>query len=59
MLSVRSPTPGPLSEVWLARIRRLASEAGEPRRFDELLSRVRQQHKPKRNLMALLDKSGL
>ncbi len=43
---------------WLARIRRLASEAGEPGRFDELLNRVRQQHKPKRNLMALLDKPG-
>ncbi len=43
---------------WLARIRRLASEAGEPGRFDELLTRVRQQHKPKRNLMALLDKPG-
>jgi tetratricopeptide (TPR) repeat protein len=43
---------------WLARIRRLAFEAGEPRRFDELLSRVRQQHKSKRNLMALLDNSG-
>ena len=42
----------------LAKIRRLASQAGEPGRFDELLSRVRQQHKPKRNLMALLDKPG-
>jgi len=42
----------------LARIRRLASEAGEPGRFDELLGRVRQEHKPKRNLMALLDKPG-
>jgi uncharacterized Zn finger protein len=42
----------------LARIRRLVSEAEEPGRFDGLLRRVREQHKPKRNLMALLDKAG-
>lgn len=42
----------------LSRIRPLAAAAGEPERFDELLLRLRQEHKAKRNLMALLDKRG-
>jgi len=40
----------------LARVRRLASSAGHPERFDELLRRARIEHKAKRNLQALLDK---
>jgi uncharacterized Zn finger protein len=40
----------------LERIRRLATSAGEPERFDQLLTEIRVKHKPKRNLMALLDK---
>jgi uncharacterized Zn finger protein len=42
----------------LARIRKLAEAAGRPERFDELLTEVRARHKPKRNLMALLDERG-
>ena len=40
------------------RIRRLATEAGEPQRFDALLERVRTEHKAKRRLKAELDKMG-
>jgi uncharacterized Zn finger protein len=43
---------------YLARIRKLAGGAGRPERFDELLADVRVKHKPKRNLMALLDQRG-
>jgi tetratricopeptide (TPR) repeat protein len=39
----------------VARIRRLADTAGEPERFQTLLTRVRTEHKAKRNLKALLD----
>jgi uncharacterized Zn finger protein len=39
----------------MARIRRLADTAGEPERFHALLTRVRTEHKAKRNLKALLD----
>lgn len=39
----------------MARIRRLADTAGEPERFHTLLTRVRIEHKAKRNLKALLD----
>jgi len=39
----------------MARIRRLADTASEPERFQALLSRVRTEHKAKRNLKALLD----
>lgn len=42
----------------LSRIRRLAAEAGSPQLFDELLASLRTTHKPKRNLMALLDQKG-
>jgi uncharacterized Zn finger protein len=42
----------------LARIRTLVTQAGHPERFDELLAEVRTVHKPKRNLMALIDKKG-
>lgn len=42
----------------LERIRRLATSGGEPERFGQLLAAVRVKHKPKRNLMALLDKKG-
>ncbi len=39
----------------LAAIRRLADAAGEPAFFERILARVRTEHRPKRNLMALLD----
>jgi uncharacterized Zn finger protein len=42
----------------MARIRSLAHGAGRPDRFDELLARVRTEHKAKRNLKALLDEKG-
>lgn len=42
----------------LARIRTLADAAGRPERFEDLLAEVRVKHKPKRNLMALLDQLG-
>lgn len=51
--------PGYRSAVdYLSRIRRLSSAGGEPERFDRLLAAVRAEHKPKRNLMALLDGQG-
>lgn len=40
----------------LARIRTLATRAGEPQRFSELLAAVTAEHARKRNLMALIDK---
>lgn len=40
----------------LARIRTLASKAGEPQRFTDLLASVSAEHARKRNLMALIDK---
>ncbi len=40
------------------RIRHLAPAAGEPHRFAEFLQRVRTEHKPKRRLMAEIDKMG-
>lgn len=40
----------------LARIRTLATTAGEPQHFTELLARVSAKHGRKRNLMALIDK---
>jgi uncharacterized Zn finger protein len=39
----------------MARIRRLADTASEPERFHALLTRVRTEHKARRNLKALLD----
>jgi hypothetical protein len=42
----------------LSRIRHLAAAGGEPDRFDHLVARVRSEHRPKRNLMALLDQQG-
>jgi uncharacterized Zn finger protein len=39
----------------MARIERLANTAGEPERFHTLLTRVRTEHKAKRNLKTLLD----
>ena len=39
----------------MARIQRLADSAGRPERFQALLTRVRTEHKAKRNLKALLD----
>jgi len=43
---------------YLARIRTLSREAGAPEVFEQLLASVRAAHKPKRNLMALLDQKG-
>lgn len=40
----------------LARIRTLATKAGEPKHFTELLAAVTAEHARKRNLMALIDK---
>lgn len=40
----------------LARIRTLATKAGEPQRFTDLLAAVTAEHARKRNLMALVDK---
>ncbi len=42
----------------LARIRRLADAAGQPQRFDEVIVRVRTEHRPKRSLMGMLDDKG-
>ncbi len=42
----------------MARIRRLADEAGEPARFRALLDRVQTEHKAERNLTGLLDRRG-
>jgi hypothetical protein len=42
--------------TYLAKIRQLAQQAGEPSIFVTLLAEVRTAHKPKRNLMALLDR---
>jgi uncharacterized Zn finger protein len=39
----------------MARVRALADTAGQPERFETLLTRVRTEHKAKRNLKALLD----
>jgi len=43
---------------YLERIRQLAASGDKPELFDTLIAKVRTQHKPKRNLMALLDKQG-
>ncbi len=43
---------------YLVRICKLAEDVGRAERFDELLTEVRVRHKPKRNLMALLDERG-
>jgi tetratricopeptide (TPR) repeat protein len=43
---------------YLARIRTLSRKAGTPEVFEQLLASVRAAHKPKRNLMALLDQKG-
>ncbi|MDE0318620.1 MAG: hypothetical protein OXI97_01915 [Acidimicrobiaceae bacterium] len=40
------------------RIRHLAPAAGEPDRFAAFLQRVCTEHKPKRRLMAEIDKMG-
>lgn len=40
----------------LARIRTLATKAGEPERFTDLLAAVTSEHARKRNLIALIDK---
>jgi uncharacterized Zn finger protein len=42
----------------LSRIRRLARQAEQPQRLEEILQRVRAEHGRKRNLMKLLDKKG-
>ena len=42
----------------MARIRRLADDAGQSARFEALLDRVRTEHKAKRSLTALLDRKG-
>jgi uncharacterized Zn finger protein len=42
----------------LSRIRRLARQAEQPERFEEILQRVRAEHGRKRNLMKLIDQKG-
>ena len=41
----------------LGRVRRLAQRAGDPELFTRLIAAIRATHKPKRNLMALLDRN--
>ena len=41
----------------LVRLRQLAKRAGEPALFSGLIAEIRTKHKPKRNLMALLDRN--
>ncbi len=55
----RKTTPAYRSAVDLmARVQRLAGEGGRPDVFDDLLARVRTEHRAKRNLRALLDQRG-
>lgn len=49
---------GPATVDLLAPIPRLADVAGNPKGFEELLSRVWAAHKPKRDLAAMLDQKG-
>lgn len=42
----------------MARVKTLSTDAGDPDRFTRLLADVRRIHKPKRNLMALLNRRG-
>lgn len=42
----------------LGRIRRLANQAEQPQRFDDILHRLRTEHGRKRNLMQLIDEKG-
>lgn len=42
----------------MSRVRRLTDSADQPHLFDDLLIRVRTEHKRKRNLMALLDSAN-
>ncbi len=42
----------------LSRIRRLARQADEPQRFEDILERIRAEHGRKRNLMKLIDQKG-
>ena len=42
----------------MARIRRLADEAGEPARHRDLLDHVQTKHTAKRNLTGLLNRRG-
>lgn len=42
----------------LSRIRRLATAAGDPELFNDLVTDIRARHKAKRNLMALLERRG-
>ncbi len=41
----------------LGRVRQLAELTGAPSLFTELIAEIRTKHKPKRNLMALLDRN--
>ncbi len=41
----------------LGRVRQLAERTGEPSLFVGLIAEIRTKHKPKRNLMALLDRN--
>jgi hypothetical protein len=43
----------------LARIRKLAAQAGQPEVATAIIERVRTEHRQKRNLMSLLDDAGL
>lgn len=55
----RKKTPAYRAAVDLmARVRRLAVAAGRPEVFDDLLERVRTEHRAKRNLRDLLDQRG-
>lgn len=56
IINRKKPNQYKVAVKLMDRIRRLATEAGEPQRFDALLERVRTEHKAKRRLRAELDK---
>lgn len=58
IINRKKPNQYKVAVKLMDRIRRLATEAGEPQRFDALLKRVRTEHKAKRRLKAELDKMG-
>jgi hypothetical protein len=53
-LRPRCSACAPSAVDYLGRIRQLAQRVGDPALFAGLLAEIRVNHKPKRNLMALL-----
>ena len=58
IINRKKPNQYKVAVELMNRIRRLATEAGMPQRFDALLKRVCAEHKAKRRLKAELDKMG-